>query len=161
MALDMFMKIATVPGESKDKTHPGEIDVLSWSWGATQSGSTHTGTGGGAGKANFHDIAFTHYIDKGSPVLLQKLAKGTHIADAILTVRKAGDTPIEYLKITMSEVIVSSIATGGSGGEDRLTESVTLNFAKFDVEYSQQKDAGGGAEAPVVAKWNIATNAET
>jgi type VI secretion system secreted protein Hcp len=159
MAVDMFMKIAGIAGESKDKDHKGEIDVLAWSWGASQSGTTHEGSGGGAGKANFQDISFTKYIDKGSPVLFTKLAKGSHLTDATLVVRKAGGTPIEYLKITMTEVLVSAISTGGSGGEDRLTENVTLNFAKFDLEYIQQKD-DGTPDAPVIAKWDIPANAE-
>src|SRR5215475_6089574 len=102
MAVDMFMKIAGIAGESKDKSHKGEIDVLAWSWGASQSGTTHEGSGGGAGKANFQDISFTKYIDKGSPALLTRLAKGTHIVDATLVVRKAGDKPLEYLTLKLT-----------------------------------------------------------
>jgi type VI secretion system secreted protein Hcp len=158
MAVDMFLKITGIAGESVDKTHKEEIDVLAWSWGATQSGTTHQGSGGGAGKANFQDISFTKYIDKGSPLLLMNLATGKHITEATLTVRKAGGTPLEYLKIKMTEIIVASVATGGSGGEDRLTENVTLNFAKFDLEYVQQKPDGTGFPA-VIAKFDIAANA--
>jgi type VI secretion system secreted protein Hcp len=159
MAVDMFLKITGIAGESTDKIHSGEIEVLAWSWGATQSGTTHQGSGGGAGKANFQDISFTKYIDKGSPLLLMNLATGKHITDATLVVRKAGGTPLEYLKIKMSEIIVASVATGGSGGEDRLTENVTLNFAKFDLEYVQQKPDGTGFPA-VIAKFDIAANAQ-
>jgi type VI secretion system secreted protein Hcp len=157
MAVDMFIKITGLAGESTDKTHKEEIDVLAWSWGASQSGTTHAGTGAGAGKANFQDISFTKWIDKSSPLLLMSVATGKHITDATLVVRKAGGTPLEYLKIKMENILVSSVSTGGSGGEDRLTENVTLNFAKFDLEYIQQKPDGTGAP-PVIAKYDIAAN---
>jgi type VI secretion system secreted protein Hcp len=143
MAVDMFLKINGISGESKDSSHKGEIDVLAWSWGASNSGSTHIGGGGGSGKVNVQDISITKYIDLSSTSLLQACSKGTHIQDAILTIRKAGDTPLEYLVINLSEVMITSISTGGSGGEDRLTENVTLNFAKFKVNYTEQLDTGG------------------
>src|SRR5215472_2582481 len=104
MAVDMFMKIAKIDGESKDKVHHGTIDVLAWSWGASQSGTPPAGPGVGAAKAQFQDISFTKYVDKSSPVLFTKLAKGTHLTDATLIIRKAGDNPLEYLTIKMTEV---------------------------------------------------------
>jgi type VI secretion system secreted protein Hcp len=159
MAVDMFIKLKGIPGESADKQHKDEIDVLAWSWGVSQSGTTHQGTGAGAGKANFQDISFTKWVDKSSPVLLMNAAVGKHIPDATLVVRKAGGQPLEYLKIKMENILVSSVSTGGSGGEDRLTENVTLNFAKFDLEYIQQKPDGTG-NPPVIAKFDIAANAK-
>lgn len=158
MALDMFIKIDGIKGESVDAKHKDEIDVLAWSWGASQSGTTHNGPGGGAGKANFQDISFTKWIDKSSPNLLMNCAKGVHMKEATLVVRKAGGTPLEYLKIKLSEVLVSSLSTGGSGGEDRLTENVTLNFAAFDLEYIPQDNKGAGLPA-VIAKFDISKNA--
>ncbi|MEP6491160.1 MAG: type VI secretion system tube protein Hcp [bacterium] len=158
MAVDMFMKLDAIKGEALDKTHKDEINVLAWSWGASQSGSTHISSGGGAGKANFQDISFTKYIDKSSPLLLQNVANGKHIKEATLTVRKAGEHPLEYLKIKMQDILVSSYSTGGSGGEDLLTENVTLNFAKVDLTYTPQKGDGTG-DVAVVMSWNIATNA--
>ena len=82
---------------------------------------------------------------------------GTHYPEAVLTVRKAGKTALEYIKLTMKELIVSSVSTGGSGGEDRLTENVVLNFAEFKVEYTPQKPDGSG-DAVVEKAWNIAEN---
>jgi type VI secretion system secreted protein Hcp len=82
---------------------------------------------------------------------------GKHFKEAVLTVRKAGEKPLEYIKITMKEVIVANISTGGSGGEDRLTENLTLNFAEFKIEYVPQKPDGSG-DAAVEAAWNIAEN---
>ena len=157
MALDMFIKIGSLKGESRDSVHKGDIDVLAWSWGMSNSGSAHTGGGAGAGKANVQDLSFTKYIDKSSPSLQLACCKGTHYDDAKLVVRKAGDKPLEYLTITLNEVIVTSVSTGGSGGEDRLTENVTLNFAKVKVDYIEQTKEGGIGDKPTYT-FNIAEN---
>ena len=158
MAVDMFLKVSnSIAGESQDGAHKDEIDVLAWSWGASQSGTMHAGGGGGAGKANFQDISITKYLDKASPLLLQACAKGTHLDQCDLVVRKAGDKPLEYLKITMKECLISSYSTGGSGGEDRLTENVSINFAEFKVEYNPQEQKGGG-KGVVPFTWSIAKN---
>ena len=157
MAVDMFLKLGDVPGESKDKTHKDEIDVLAWSWGASNAGSFHTGGGGGAGKVNVQDMAFTKYIDLASTEILLACCNGKHYPEATLVVRKAGETPLEYLTITMNDVLVTSYSTGGSGGEDRLTENVTLNFAKVKVTYKEQAPKGAQAKAPSIG-WDIAAN---
>jgi type VI secretion system secreted protein Hcp len=158
MAVDMFIKVGDIEGESVDSKHSSSIDVLAWSWGMSQSGTTHQGGGGGAGKVNVQDLSFTKYVDKASTNLMLACCDGTHYPEALLTVRKAGKTPLEYIKITMKEVIVSSLSTGGSGGEDRLTENVTLNFAEFKVEYTPQKPDGSGDAAKDIG-WKIAENA--
>jgi type VI secretion system secreted protein Hcp len=159
MAVDMFFKIAGIEGESKDSTHKNDIDVLAWSWGVSNSGSFHHGGGGGSGKANFQDLSFTKYIDKASHALLLACASGEHVTDALLTVRKSGGkAPLEYVKITLKKVLVSSLSTGGSGGEDRLTENVTLNFAEIDYAYVEQKPDGTGDTAKEF-KWDIEKNA--
>jgi type VI secretion system secreted protein Hcp len=159
MAVDMFIKITKIDGESQDSKHKNEIDVLAWSWGASQSGSAHAGGGAGAGKVNVNDLSFTKWVDKSSPVLWKHVCTGTHIPECVLVVRKAGGTPLEYIKITMIDCLISSLSFGGSGGEDRLTENVTLNFAKFQVDYVPQKKDGSG-EPAITATWNIETNAE-
>lgn len=157
MAVDFFMKIDAIKGESADHKHGGEIDVLAWSWGMANSGSGHSGGGSGSGKASFQDLSFTKYIDKSSTELMIAGAGGKHIKNALLTLRKAGEHPLEYLKITMEDCLITSISTGGSGGEDRLTENVTLNFAKVKVEYCEQKADGTGA-APTTFGWDIKAN---
>jgi len=157
MAMDMFIKIDSLAGESKDSTHKGEIDVLAWSWGASNSGSAHVGGGAGAGKVNVQDLSFTKYLDKSTPDLLLTTCNGKHWDQAVLVVRKAGETPLEYLKITMSEVLVTSISQGGSGGEDRLTENVTLNFAKVKVDYVEQTVKGAKGATPSMG-WDISQN---
>jgi type VI secretion system secreted protein Hcp len=160
MAVDMFLKLGDVPGESKDKVHKGEIDVLAWSWGASNAGSFHTGGGGGAGKVNVQDLSFTKYIDLSSTEIFLATCNGKHFPEATLVVRKAGESPLEYLTITMEDVLITSYSTGGSGGEDRLTENVTLNFAKVKMTYKEQAPKGAQAQSPSVA-WDIAANATT
>jgi type VI secretion system secreted protein Hcp len=159
MAMDCFLKIGDVKGESQDHKHKDEIDVLAWSWGMTQSASTHVGGGGGSGKVSVQDLNVTKYIDKATPNLIKFCSSGKHFKEALLTIRKAGDKPVEYIKLKMTDVLVSSIGTGGHGSEDRLTENLTLNFSKFEVTYTPQK-ADGSADAEVIGKWNIATNTE-
>lgn len=160
MAVDMFLNIEDkkVKGESRDKTHKETIDVLAWSWGMSQSGTTHTGGGGGAGKVAVQDISLTKYVDRSSPDLLKACCNGTHYKNAKLILRKAGGTALEYLIITMETVLISSVSTGGSGGEDRLTENVTINFGKVKVQYQPQKEDGTKDGGVVEMGWNIAEN---
>lgn len=157
MAVDMFMKIDTVDGEAQDSKHKKEIDVLSWSWGISNSGSAHNGSGAGAGKANVHDLTFTKWVDTATPKLALACCSGKHYKDATLVIRKAGDKPVEYVKIKMETVMITSIATGGSGGEDRLQENVTLNFAKVNLDYVPQDDKGGPGTA-IPMSWDIGGN---
>lgn len=159
MAVDFLLKIDGVAGESQIKGHEKEIDVLAWSWGMTQTGTMHTGGGGGAGKVDVHDISLTKYVDKATPTLMKMCCNGKHIKQALLTVRKAGEHPLDYLKIKMSDVLVSSINDGGSGGDERLTENVTFDFAKYELGYTPQK-ADGTGDAEITIKWNIGKNVE-
>ena len=159
MAVDMFLKIDDIEGESVDDVHAGEIDILSWSWGMSQSGTTHSGPGGGAGKVNVQDLSFTHYVDKSSANLMKMCCNGKHFEEATLVVRKAGEMPLEYMIITMKSGLISSVSTGGSGGEDRITENVTLNFSEFKTEYVPQM-ADGSGDASVIVGWNIANNVD-
>ena len=157
MAVDMFINIEGVPGESRDSVHKEEIDVLAWSWGLSQSGTTHAGSGAGAGKVSVQDLSFTKYVDKASPLLMLFCSNGKHVTTATLVVRKAGTTPLEYMTIVMTDCLISSVSTGGSGGEDRLTENVTLNFAEVAYTYIVQNQDGSGGDKPAY-KWKIAEN---
>ncbi len=158
MAVDMFLEIEGVEGESSDDSKKGAIDVLAFSWGMSQAGTLHVSTGGGAGKVNVQDLSVTKWVDKASTDLMLHCCNGEHYSSAILTVRKAGgDNPLEYLVITMEDVMVTAVSTGGSGGEDRFTENLTLNFARFKVQYSTQESSGGEGEKPEVG-WDIAKN---
>ncbi len=158
MAVDMFIKIGDIKGESKDDAHGGEIDVLAWSWGLSQSGSMHAGGGGGSGKVNVQDLSLTKWVDKSSAVLMKMCCNGKQYSEANLVVRKAGEKPLEYIKIKLTDVIITSLSTGGSGGEDKLTENVTLNFAKVNVEYQPQKQDGSADGGAIKMGWDIAAN---
>jgi type VI secretion system secreted protein Hcp len=158
----MFMKIGTIDGESTDKVKTKWIDVLAWSWGISNSGTTHQGMGGGSGKANVQDLSFTKYVDASSHALLGAVSTGEHFPTANLVVRKAAgkDAVIEYIKIDMEEVLITSVSTGGSGGEDRLTENVTLNFAKVTYKYTPQTPTGA-AGTPLPMIYDIAANSSS
>ena len=161
MAVDMFINLGkSISGETIDDAQKAtnDVDVLAWSWGMSQSGSFHAGSGGGAGKASFQDLSFTKYVDSASPALMLHLAEGTHIPKATLLVRKAGKGQQKYIQIDMMKCIVTSLSTGGSGGEDKLTENVTLNFAEVKYEYFKQDDKGITKSAGEFG-WNIAGTA--
>lgn len=159
MAVDMFIKFEgpAIKGEAQDKSHAGEIDVLAWSWGLSNSGSAQSGGGAGAGKVNVQDVSFTKHVDCSSPYLMLAACNGQHYDKVTLVVRKAGTTPVEYIKLLLEEVIITSLSTGGSGGEDRLTENVTLNFGSFVFDYVPQ-DKTGKAGTAIPCKWDIAKN---
>ena len=157
-AVDYFLKIEGYDGESKDSKHGGEIDVESWSWGETQSGTHGAGGGGGAGKVSMQDFHFVMKINKASPKLILACASGEHIKKAVLTCRKAGKDQQEFLKITMSDALVSSFQTGGSGGSDIIpTDQLSLNYAKIEFEYKPQKP-DGTLDAAVKTGWDQAAN---
>ena len=159
MAVDAFLKLDGIDGESQDKEHKGEIDIIACSWGGASTGSFDLGGGGASGKASFSDLSLTKYYDKASPNLMAKMADGTHIKEATLFARKAGgSSAIEFLKIKLSDVIITSVTFGGSGGEDRYTENVAIAFAKFEVAYQAQKNDGAKDGGEIKAGWNIQTN---
>ena len=159
MAIDAFIKIDDLKGDSIDEKHTGEIEVLSWSWGLSQLGSTHSGTGGGSGKVSVQDLSITKRCDASTSNLIKMCCSGHHFKQALLTLRKAGGkTPVEYLKIKLQDIIVSSYSTGGSGeGGEIIHENISLNFAKVTVEYTPQ-DKTGAAQAAMSASCNIPGN---
>jgi type VI secretion system secreted protein Hcp len=160
MAFDCFIKIQGVDGESRDSSHGGEIDVLSFHWGVTQTGTASTGGGGGGGKCNVQDFSFVHKVDKASPVLFQKCCQGEHIPEALVTVRRAGGTQLEYLKYKFTDLIVASVRPGGSshGVDDIPLEEVSINFAKCELDYQPQGPDGQADGGPVHGGWNVEAN---
>jgi type VI secretion system secreted protein Hcp len=143
---DMFLKIDGIDGESEDAKHKNEIQIDSYSFGAANSGSSVLGSGSGTGKVQFQDFSFQKVVDKSSPSLAKYCANGKHIPTTVLTVRKAGENPQEYLIVTMTESLVSSWQNSGHNGGGLPLESVTLNFSKIKVDYKpQQKDGTLGA----------------
>jgi type VI secretion system secreted protein Hcp len=157
MAVDIFLKLDPIKGESLDDKHKDEIEVLSWSWGVTNEGAMRGGSGGGEGKASFHDLSFTHNIDKASPALLKACATGLHMKEATITHRKAGKGQQEFLIVKMNDVIITSVTNGESA--DGHSENVSLAFAKVDLEYRPQK-ADGSLDAGIHFKYDIKGNKE-
>lgn len=141
-AVDMFLEIGDIQGESLDSKFTGSIDVLAWSWGAS---SGFDGRGKGNISPCIQDLSVTKYIDSASGELMMGLMTGMEYEEAKLTVRKAGGAQLEYIVIDFSDVRVSSVSTGGSGGEDRLTENISLNFDSAEFIYTKQDDTGGEA----------------
>jgi type VI secretion system secreted protein Hcp len=152
----MFLKLDGVKGESADHKHKDEIHIESFSWGLSQTGAHGTGGGGGAGKVSVHDISITKHVDKASPSLMLFCCNGKHIANGLITVRKAGEKPLEYLKIKLVDVLISGVQHAGHGS-DLLTENVTLNFAKFHLEYLEQKPDGTGQPGGEMG-WDVKAN---
>lgn len=158
MAVDMFLKIDGVDGEAQDDHgHSKEIVIEGWTWGMSQSGTTHVAQGGGSGKVSVQDITVTKFIDKSTPNLITACCVGKHFKEATITVRKAGEKPVEYVVIKMKDVLVTNISTGGNGGDDRISETVTLNFAEFDYTYLPQK-TDGSADGKISSKFSITKN---
>lgn len=157
MAMRIFAKVGTIKGESTDSKHKEEIDVLSWTWGVTQSGTMAHGGGGGAGKATFQDLTFTHHVDKATPLLLKACATGEHIPETTISVRKAGKGQQDYLVIKLTDVLVSSVAMSVAVDEPTTAESVSLQAGKVDLEYKAQK-ADGSLEPGLHFKYDIKAN---
>jgi type VI secretion system secreted protein Hcp len=157
VAPDIFAKIGDIKGESLDSKHKDEIEVLSWSWGVVNPRSTSPGSGGGAGKPTFHDLSFTHNIDKASPLLMRGCATGQHLKEATITHRKAGKGQQEFLIIKMNDVIVTGVTAGDS--ENSHLETVSIAFAKVDLEYRPQKK-DGSFDAGVHFKYDLKANKE-
>jgi type VI secretion system secreted protein Hcp len=159
MAIDYFLRIDGIPGESLDDKHKDEIDVQAWSWGEANPAppSAPGGGGGGAGKVQMHDFNFTARTSKASPNLLLACASGKHFKSAVLTARKAGKQQAEFLTFSLSDILVSAYQVAGAEGEVVPTDSFSLNFSKIQVEYKQQK-ADGSLGASIKAGWDVKNN---
>jgi len=161
MAGDIFLKIESIKGEAQDDEHKEEIDILSWSWGASQSCSAVNSADIKSHRCNIENVSLTKRFDKSSPKLLNNLLMPGNpvISEAILTVRKAGSTPINYLVLKMKNVVVSNISTGlPADSEDLVTETISLNFESFQLAYQEQGADGGISGGLVVSSWDIGTN---
>jgi type VI secretion system secreted protein Hcp len=144
-AVDMFLKVDGIQGESTDKVHKGEIDVLAWSWG--ESAGTARTKKGTVPVACIQDLSLTKYIDASTPALIMNTMVGQVVPTAVLVIRKSGEFPLEYVRLTMNNVTVAAYSTGGSGGEDRLTENVTLHFDSMQGQYVKQRPDGSAGTA--------------
>jgi type VI secretion system secreted protein Hcp len=152
MSNDIFIKIDGILGESEDAAHPGEIQVANWGWKMSQQSSMMSGSGGGPAKATVEDLVFFHKVDRASPNLMSYCLTGKHISKAVLTMRKAGGIPLDFLRITMSDVIITGVEMSAS------YEQVRMSFASVRQEYLLQ-DAQGGSRGAVTSTFDIKRNA--
>ncbi|MEP7222368.1 MAG: type VI secretion system tube protein Hcp [Novosphingobium sp.] len=155
--VDFFLKIDGIDGESTDDKHKGEIDVESFSWGVSNGGTFATGGGGGAGKAALEDIHFTSFVSKASPKLMVACAQGKHIKSAVLVVRKAGTEQQEAYTVKLEDVLISSYQSGAHESSPRPTDQFSLNYAKIEFTYKEQK-ADGSLGGAVTTKWDLKAN---
>jgi type VI secretion system secreted protein Hcp len=158
MASDYLLEIDGIKGESHDTKHPGTIEVESFSWGESNSGTHGAGGGGGAGKVAFQDLHFHTNVNKSSPLLALACATGQHIKKAVLFVRKQGGDQQEFYTITLEDLLVSSYQSGGSSGGSAIPmDQVSLNFAKIKFEYKPQKP-DGSLDSAVSAGYDLKAN---
>lgn len=156
-AVDYFLKVDGIDGESTDDKHKNEIDLESWSWGETNSGTSRAGGGGGAGKVVMQDFHFVMKVNKATPKLMLACATGQHIKEAKLVCRKAGGDQQEYMSIKFSDLLVSSYQTGGSQGDVIPIDQIGFNFSKIEFEYKPQK-ADGSLDAPIKTGYDLKLN---
>jgi len=157
MAVDMFLMLDGIKGESADDKHKGEIDIESFSWGLAQTGAGHRGSGSGTGKVDVQDISITKRVDKSSPTLMLSCANGKHITKGKITLRKAGENPLDYLTFDLEQVFVSNYQLSHTTGGETPMETFSLNFVKVKSEYWTQSDKGAKGENANFS-WDVAKN---
>ncbi|MEK7561012.1 MAG: type VI secretion system tube protein Hcp [Patescibacteria group bacterium] len=156
-AVDYFLKIPDISGESTAEGHRNEIEIFSWSWGMSQTGSQSVSASGGAssGKVKVHDIAFTKRVDAASPKLMLACASGQHLKEMTITVLKTeSEQPMDYLKYSFFDVFCTSLQTSAGSGDPIPTESISFNFAAMKIEYTKTDEAGRPGET-LKAGWNF------
>lgn len=153
MAIDCFIKFDGVEGESSNKDHKGEVEVLSWCWDAASTGQVG-GTSTGKGKTVAGPLSFVHLYDKASPLLAKHCATGKLFKTVVLTSRKAGEGQKDFLQVSLKEVQVTSVQPAGADAD--ITEAVTLTYRDIEFAYKPQ-DGKGGLGAEVKFGWDVAS----
>jgi type VI secretion system secreted protein Hcp len=162
MAFDAFLKIGTIPGESTDSKHKDWIEILSFSWGVSQTGSGSRSSGGGAAaeRCNHSDFSCVKTLDKASPKLFVACCNGEHIKEVTLQLHRAGQEKTKYMEYKLSDVIISSYRPGGAsqGGEALPLEEVSFNYGKIELTYTSTDHKTGKAAGDVIANWDVVAN---
>jgi type VI secretion system secreted protein Hcp len=155
---DAFIKFSDgIEGESKDSKHENWIEVHSFSHDMRQAPSTTVSSAGGAttGRVDMGDFTFSKLLDKASPKLYEACCKGIHIKTVnVEFCRASGGDKLPYMKVDMTDVVVSQVSPSAGHGDDFPTELVSLNVGKFTWTYTQQSRQGGGAAGQVSTNWS-------
>jgi len=136
----MHIKIATIPGSSKDDTFEEQIDVTDVNWHMAIDTNFGHGPGGSAGAAEVHHLAFTHFVDASTPKLMIACCTGEHLADATFVASKSAGSNIPYLTIKLKDVMVASVTPSTSGS--LMKETVQLACAEFEVTHQEHDNTG-------------------
>ncbi|HGM6861647.1 Hcp family type VI secretion system effector [Serratia rubidaea] len=159
MAIDTFLKVEGVTGESHDSNHKNWIDVLSFTWGASQPGNMAVGGGGGTGKVNYRDLEVQALIDKATPAILKFCSSGKHVNKVEVSICKAGGNQVEYSRIVLEDVLVTLADFTGVGHTDNILVKYRFQASKVNLHYWEQTDKGTkGAETK--SGWDIKQNKE-
>jgi type VI secretion system secreted protein Hcp len=150
--MDAFLMLDRVKGESVDETYAGHMEILSWSWGMSNSGSAHRGKGAGTGATHVSDVSIMKRVDTSTPTLMDFCVRGEHISKGKIVIRKSGGSKLEYYIVEMEEIMISGVQNSGSGPD--MTESLSFNFAKFKMKYVPQLASGAGG-SPVPMGYDI------
>jgi type VI secretion system secreted protein Hcp len=151
---DYFLRLDGIPGESTDAKHKGEIDVLSWSWGESETlPPAGGGAGGGAGKVHIEDLHVTAATSKASPRLMLACASGQHFKSAVISGHKAGTDQVEFLKFSLTDVIVSAYRINASDAVPPV-DTFSLSFGKIEFRHTQQKPDGSPGDV-TSAGWDV------
>jgi type VI secretion system secreted protein Hcp len=158
MAESMWIKIDGCKGEATDDKHKDEIDIQSFSWGLSHPVSS-SGTGQSMGESSASDLSVMKLVDRSTPNLMKFCMNAKVFGEVLLTCRKRGEDPIEYMKVKMKNALISNIQNSGASEGGPLSESVSFAFTAVEVEYTPQKD-DGSADGAVTMKWDFAKNKE-
>lgn len=162
MAVHIHIKIDTIPGMSAVEGYEGQVQVESFAWGMSQTTNFAASEGGGAGKVNMHDLSFVHRVDKASPKLMAACCTGEHIKEAVMVCNKAGGSAsVPFFKVTLRDIIVSSVQPSGDTHGDTPSEQVALAFREYEVEYQEQDNKGAKKGSPVISGFDIQKNKKT
>ena len=159
MAVDMFLKLDAIKGESADSKHKDWIEVLSYSWGVSNPNHATDPAGSGQGRSEFQDFHFSSRTQKSSPQLFLHCATGEHIKEATITTRKATGKEVDYLVIKMTDCLVSSYEMDANGGgrSSYPLDQVSMNFAKFQIDY-KELNAKGSVVGTSSASYDLKQN---
>jgi type VI secretion system secreted protein Hcp len=162
MAIDAYLKIDGIPGESLDAEFKDWIELEDFNVGASQSASAVAISlrGAASGRASLSDFHIRKLVDRATPKLHEACCSGKHFAKMVICVNRAGDERVKYLEITLEDVIVSSVNLDGNGAttDGFPTQSITLNYARITMIYTQQSRANGQGGGRVLGGWDAATN---